>query len=495
MGDNGRRDGAPGDSGALRELTRSAGQLGLQRIALLLLGAMRTKIAAAVLGPSGMGILAQASMLQDLLRQFVELGTGRGFLKLVAEDGGRRDRRHLERLIVTAGSVAAGLTAALGVGCVALSGPLAARVFGDPAYAPLVVLVAAGPLVALPGALAARVLNGLLDLRSFAQLVVAEAAVGVVAMAVLVSRWGLTGAVAALLAAELFGSLFGGLLLWRRVARPLGLDLRPRRPDLTIVRRLVRYAGALSLASIAATAASLLVRSEIVRQAGAGANGLYQVAWQVGQNYLGILGVSLWSYGMPKVASQLDDPDAIVNLQNDFLCLAVLLLAPGIVLLLVLREVWIPILYSRAFLPAGPTLAWQLSGELVAMWRQSMNVSLLPRERLGFLAAQGVAFWGGWAALSLLLLGRLGVLAAPVSYCLTNLLFLGVSYTYHRRWLGYRLRPDSRLLLARTLPVFVAAVALAQIEDRLAGRVVPLALVAVWLVWNRRFLVRMRGLV
>ena len=45
-------------------------------------------------------------------------------------------------------------------------------------------------------------------------------------------------------------------------------------------------------------------------------NALNQVAWQVGQNYLGILGTSLWSYGMPKVASKIDQADA--GLQNAF---------------------------------------------------------------------------------------------------------------------------------------------------------------------------------
>src|SRR5262249_23467410 len=162
-------------------------------------------------------------------------------------------------------------------------------IFGDRTYSPLVVLTSVSLLCAVPSAIAARVLNGILDLRSFSRLMVAEAAAGMLATAALVARYGLTGAVVALLIAEIAGSAVGCVLLLRCVVRPLGLDLRPRRPDGAIVRRLVRYASALTVTSVAAAGASLFVRSQILHQAGADANGLYQVAWQVGQNYLGIL--------------------------------------------------------------------------------------------------------------------------------------------------------------------------------------------------------------
>ena len=198
------------------------------------------------------------------------------------------------------------------------------------------------------------------------------------------------------------------------------------------MRRLVRFAGALALTSVAAAGATLLVRGEIIRRFGSEANGYYQVAWQVGQNYLGILGTSLWTYGMPKVASKLDDAGAVVSLQNDFLRIALAVLAPGIVVLLCTRGLWVPVLYTGAFLAAGPMLSWQLSGELLAMLRQSMNISLLPRERLGFLVFQAMFYWGGWA----LLVGAAA--AAPGRDRRGRRLLRGerdalvVTYVYHR---------------------------------------------------------------
>lgn len=467
-------------------MVRSVGLLSFQQVVLMLFGAMRTKAAAAMLGPSGVGLLAQAASFLDLIRQVSMLGSTNGFVKLFAEALGRDDRRAAEGLIHGALWLFGGLALLIALVCVLLAPQLARGVFDDAAYAPLIVLCSAALLLAVPGALVARLFSASLQFRTFVQLRVFDALVALAAMTALVWLLGLTGAVISLVVAEAAALALGVVLLVRRLARPLGLRLRPRAPDVDVVRRLVRFAGVLAITSVAASGAALLVRGEIIRGAGSEANGLYQVAWQVGQNYLGILGVSLWSYGMPKVATKLDDPAAILALQNDFLRIALAVLAPGIVLLLCAREIWVPLLYTSAFLAAGPMLCWQLAGELVAMLRQSMNISLLPRERFGFLLAQAVLYWGSWVALSLVLLPRLGAVGVAAAYLGANLIALVVTYAYHHRALGYRVRRADARLLALTLPGFALAVALASGDDPWRARFAPLSLVALWLLANRR---------
>lgn len=470
----------------MSELVRSVGLLSGQQLVLMLIGASRVKIIAALLGPAGTGLIAQTVVLQDLLRQASLLGAGNGFLKLVAEAVGRDDRETLERLIPTAFALFGGLALLLGGASVLCAPWLARLVFHDESLAPLVVIAALGLLFAVPGALMQRTLSGALQFRAYAQLAIADALTGLAATAALVWALGLTGAVSALAVAEAATVAIGGVLVWRFVVRPRGLVLRPGHLDAAIVRRLFRLAGALALTSLVAAGATLLVRSSIIGQAGAEANGYYQVAWQVGQNYLGILSASLWTYGMPKVATKVHDPSAVQALQDDFLRIALAVLAPGILVLLCSREVWVPVLYTRAFLAAAPMLCWQLGGELIAMLRQSMNISLLPRERLGFLLFQAVFYWAGWAVLALVLLPRFGGIGVAIAYCAANLAALVVTFAYHHRALGYRVRRDDAWLLAVTLPGFALAVLLASGDDPVRARVLPLALVAAWVLWNRR---------
>jgi O-antigen/teichoic acid export membrane protein len=479
-----REPAGPAPGARSGELARSVGLLGVQRVAVAALGVVRTKIAASLLGPAGMGLLAQAITLQDLLRSLSTLGSPNGFLKLVAQHRGEGDFRELERLLVSAGALYGGLSLAIAAACALAAKPIAGAVFDDPSRVDLVIAVALSLVFLVPGILVLKIFAGLLDYRSYALLAMGESLVWVVAMAVLATCFGLRGAVWSLPVVEAVALLVGGVMLVRRL-RPLGLDLRSCRPSPPALRRLLRLASALAFTSLTATAATLFVRSEIVRSIGSSANGHYQVAWQVGQNYLAFLGAALWSYGMPRVASQLADPEAVVATQNEFLRIALLAFAPGIVLLLATRAIWIPVLFTEEFLAAGSMLCWQLGGELAAMLRQSMNISLLPRERLGFLVVQALAYWALWASVSWVLLGRLGALAAAVGYFVANAVMLVATYGYHRRVLGFHVAAPNRRLLASTLPMFAAGTALSLWTDPLLGAVAPLALVALWALAHR----------
>jgi O-antigen/teichoic acid export membrane protein len=475
------------------ELTRSVGLLGSQRLVSAALGAVRTKVAAALLGPSGVGLLALAISLRDLLRSLSTLGSPNGFLKLVAQHRGEDDLRGLETLLSSAFVLYCGLAILIAAGCMVGAAPIAHAVFDDEGRASLVIAVALSLLFLVPVVLVGKVFAGLLDYRTYALLAVGEASVAVVATALLAARFGLDGAVWALPLVELCALVASVVLLRRRIVTPLALHIEIAWPDRGMLARLLRLASALALTSLAATTAALLVRSEIVRSFGSAANGHYQVAWQVGQNYLGFLGAALWSYGMPRVATELADPEAVIATQNHFVRIALLLFAPGIVVLLVSRALWIPVLFSDAFLAGGAMLCWQLMGELAAMLRQAMNISLLPRERLAFLVGQGFAYWGLWVLVSYALLDRLGPLAAAVGYLVANAVVLVATYAYHREILGFRVHPSNRRLLATTLPGFALCAVLTTLDDPVVARLVPLALVAVWALAHLEDLRRITG--
>src|SRR5262249_23808826 len=162
--------------------------------------------AASLLGPAGMGLLAQAINLQDLLRSLSTLGSQNGFLKLVAQHRGEGDLRGLERLLASASFLYGGLAIAVAATCALAAAPIASpcalpaapiarAVFDDPTRVDLVLGVALSLLFLVPGVLVAKVFAGMLDYRSYALLAMGESLVWVVAMAGLAFAFGLTGAV------------------------------------------------------------------------------------------------------------------------------------------------------------------------------------------------------------------------------------------------------------------------------------------------------------
>ena len=476
----------------MSELARSAGLLGTQRIVLVVLGAVRTKIAAYLLGPAGLGILAQASALRELLAVVCQLGSRSGYVDMVSDAHERGDGAALRDAMLAVLSIVGMMSTMVGFVVVLQAPRVAQWAFADPGRTGLVLLALVTVVLAVPRRALSNTFLGVLDYRSLLWIGVAESIVAIVAMALLARWFGVAGAVASFLCIEVVALGAAWWLLRRRVLRPMGISLRGPRPRRQAVVGLLRLAGALSATALVSAGAVFFVRGEILDRLGAEANGFYQVAWQVGQNYLGMVGVVLWGYGLPKVTRTRATPGEVLRLQNELFRLIVALLPPGVIVLLVLREFWIPLLFSEAFLPAASLLVLQLSGELVSMLRQSMNISLLPHRRLGFMVLQPTLFWGLWALGAMLGLSSFGLVAVAGAYLASNLVMWVVSWGYHRRVFGYRLDSDNRRSLAWAAPLFLLAAALSQQSDPVLGTVLPLSLATLALLARARFL---RGLV
>ena len=236
----------------MSELVRSVGLLSGQQLILVLIGAARVKLIAALLGPAGTGLLAQTVALQDVLRQTSLLGAGNGYLKLVAEAVGRDDRDTMGRLITTSFALFGGLALLLATASLLCAPWLARLVFHDETLAPLVVIAAVGLVFAVPAVLFQRTLSGALQFRAYVQLSIADSITGLAATAALVWVLGLTGAVSALAIAEAATVVLGAVLVWRIVLRPRRIVLRPGQLDSAIVRRLFRLGGTLALTSLVA---------------------------------------------------------------------------------------------------------------------------------------------------------------------------------------------------------------------------------------------------
>lgn len=71
---------------------------------------------------------------------------------------------------------------------------------------------------------------------------------------------------------------------------------------------------------------------------------------------MGLIVIALGSYGLPKVTSLLSNPEEIRKVQNHGLRLGVFVVAPVLIGLSGLRDIWIPILNSSSFLAAASIL-------------------------------------------------------------------------------------------------------------------------------------------
>lgn len=463
----------------MRDILKVGSLLAGQRAAGIVISVVRAKVLAVLLDTGGLGLYAQANGLQQSTRALGDMGLAPSTATLIAEASAEDDRERSQRLLSTClWLVWTSTLLLLAVTAVARE-QLAAWVFADAEATNYVIYAVGSVCFVTPTLLNSAVLRGLLQFRHFVLDGVLRSASTAGVLCAFAAVWGVDGAILGLLVGAGLGLVLN-LLILRSALRPRGLVARPSLlPHKATLIGLLAMIGPVGLATVFAVVAPLVVRSEVVSELGKEQNGLFQVSWGVSKNYLGMITGVVAVYGLPKVASVVQDRERRVGLQNDFARVALLLLAPGVLLLLTFRAWWIPLLYSASFLPAQEILLWQFLGTVVGTCTKSLNIVLIPLRRFRFLLLSEAGFWLAWGVPSLLLLERWGLLGLTVCYFAANALRFVVSAVYHHATTDFRFAPENWLLLGKTAALLGAGCGLAFTELGALGSLVAPSILAV----------------
>lgn len=408
---------------------------------------IRIKVAAVFLNPDGMGIVSQITTLQNLLSRVVDLGIGSGVTKYIAEYRGKKDYQQLVGVYKTSitGFALTGILVILS--CTALSGYLAKLILGNEEYSIYIILAGIAVSLTTQFQVIKRTLQGLLKIQETVILSLVSSFVGVAVSVPMIIFFDVTGAVISFALAAAIALIFGHFYLDKVVYKIDGLKLHFGKIEKKHLQNLLKFGGANSTVFISNTVSILAIRSMIINEYGAEANGLYQVAIGVATSYLSIVSTSIWQYAMPKVATIMGNVNEIQSLQNQAMRLTMLVLSPIIVLLLVTRELWIPILYSPAFMASYTLITWQLVGEFFRSLKWGANIVNQPYERYKFIMLQSLAVGVLSIIFFLLLKSKMGLVAAPISYALTHAVLFPFIYAAHRAYDNFRISRDNWMLM------------------------------------------------
>lgn len=466
------------------DLLEAYGFFGLQHGSAVLLGLLRSKILATTLGPFGVGIFSQANAFFTLLQGFFILGLGGSLTKMIAETYAREDYEGLNQTILTV-LLAYGLIGVTFVGiCAVFAQPLARFTFNDPAYLPYVIIVALTAFAWLHYQEMLIIFRGLMQFREASLVAILGNAINLVVMLVCILLWEVWGAVLSLLLSQMVSFFLAFWLLVRSTAKQHPIRFWQAKPQWHILRSLIDFAGPLTVMNLLGTVLYLTIRSEIVRQLGAEANGLYQAAYSVSYAYMGFVNTAVWGYGIPKLSALKENVGEVVHIQNNSLRLGWLTMVPFTIALLAGREIWIPLLFSSAFLSVAPLFVWQLMGDVLFFVRMNILISMVPLEKMRNYFFEGVTYWLLWTAFSVFFLSRWGIAAVIFGYFLMNVVFLAFDLTVQSRVNDFRLRSDNLQMFLKGVPLTLFGYLLAQFIPQLWLRL-PLCTLVILalLVW------------
>ena len=442
------------DSGAsYRQILRSTSIIGGASVINTLIGLVRSKVLAVLLGPTGVGLVSLYSGLMSTAAALATMGIGTVGTRQIAEAIGREDLRALAvaRRAMFWGTLL--LAAAGGLVVWSLREILAMRVLGSAAQAGAVGWLAAGVALSVASASQGALIQGMRHIGDMARLSVYGAALNTVLGVALLWQWGQAGLVAYVLVGPVVSFALGHVYV-SRLTRPATCNISVQEvADQWKV--LLQFGIPFMGASLATSLVQLWIRVEVSNSLGMDAVGHYQAAWLISMQYIGFVLGAMGADYYPRLTGMIHDSDAAARLVNEQTEIALLLSAPVFIAMMALAPWVVQLLYSAAFAPAVELLRWQILGDV-------LKVVSWPLGFLILATGDGKTFF--WTETSaLVLMGVLIVELAPlmglritgVSFLVCYLYYLPLVYILAKRRLGFHWSDQVTHLL---VPIFLLCI-------------------------------------
>lgn len=351
-----------------RRILKSSSIIGGASVINILVGLVRIKLVAVLLGPTGIGIVSLYTGLLSTASAVATMGIGTVGTRQIAEAHSQDDERGLAvvRRAMFWGALLLATAGALVVW--SLREVLAVKVLGGVEHANIVGWLALGVALSVASASQGALIQGMRRIGDMARLSVYGSVLNTVLGVALLWQWGQAGLVAYVLIGPLSSFLLGHWYVARlpKVAAGAIAMKEMAHQWQTLLRLGIPFMGA----GLVGALVQLWIRVEVGNTLGAESLGHFQAAWTISMQYIGfVLGAMAADY-YPRLTGVIHDHKAATRLVNEQTEIALLLSAPVFIAMIGLAPWVIHLLYSAEFTPAVEVLRWQILGDVlkVASW-------------------------------------------------------------------------------------------------------------------------------
>jgi len=423
------------DNRSYSQILRSSVIFGGSQALTILIGLVRTKIIALLIGTAGIGIIGVLQSVVDVLRTGFSLGMDTAGVKEIAETESKGDKPRLDSTI-SRFNLWFRTTALLGLlTCIVLCFPISRWAFGDTGYAWHIAALSASVFFAVLTVGRSSVLQGLRKIPEMAKASVWGSLAGLVATIPLFFIWGIKGIVPALIISNLISFL--------------SIEYYYRKQKISKVKISAKDAFSSGLstlglgiyivtAGLVGTAAMFIVRAFITRNIDVDAAGLFQSAWVITNVYLGLVLRSMGTDFFPRLSALGSEKDKIKSLVNEQTYIVLVIASPLIVGLLLFSGFALQLLYSSEFLSAASLLQWQLLGSFLKVLSWPVAFIMLAGNRGRMFLLTEIVFYAAYLLSSYLLYPSYGLDAAGIGYLIAYVIYLPMVYLSGRKIAGFR---------------------------------------------------------
>lgn len=366
-----------------RTILKSTSIIGGASLTNMLIGMVRTKFVAVLLGPSGVGLLGMFGQITGLVATVSGMGLGNSGVRQVAEAVAEGDNEKtaqtvlaLRRTIWISGLLGLLLSVAF---CV----PISRVTFGHERYALSIAILG---ITALSGAIATGqscLLQGARRIGDLAKISIVSALSGTLISIPCYYVWGEKGIVISLVLCSL-AALITSWWFARRL--PIVTVNVLWANSLVEARRLVTLGVSFMAGGLMTTLSGYLIQMILVREFTLEGAGLYQSAFALSGilvNFvLGAMGTDYY----PRLTAVANDRVRVRQMVNEQTEISLLLALPCLIVMMIFSPLLIQVFYSSKFVAAIPILQWCILGVFgrVVSWPMGFVLLAMGKGRLFF---------------------------------------------------------------------------------------------------------------
>jgi len=437
-----------------RTILRSTAIMGGSSVLTTLLGIVRTKVLALMLGPSGVGLTGIYLSVTNMVAAVTGLGIGESGVRQIARESGVGSDEAVSRTLLCVRRMA--LLSGM-VGCLVLlllRDPVSRLTFGNADHAGDLALLSVMLLLGAVSAGQVALIQGMRRIGDLAKMSVCGALCGTVCSIPLIYLFGMQG-IACFLVAVSVMEILSSWWFSRKIALPsVKVGWRQSFAD---AGPLLKLGTALMAGWLMLAATPYFLRVMVVRYLGLDATGIYQASTTLSFVYLNIILRAMVTDFYPRLSAVADDNEECASLVNKQIEVGLLLTAPAILAIVTLAPFLLSIFYSSRFGQAAEILRWQILGGMLQVVIGPMGF-LFRAKGAGKLLFGTEAFANGsHAALGWLGIILFGLPGIGMGFFFMNVAHLVLVFSLVRRHYAFRFSSEN----VRIYSIFALALALA----------------------------------
>lgn len=416
-------------------ILRSSTILGGSQVLVYLISIARTKVAAVLLGPSGVGTLAMFQSIITLIGTFSSLGIGSSGVREIAEANGSGDGERIGRTCAILQRMAL-VTGLLGwLLAAALAYPISQVAFGDHHQSGAIMLLGSCLLLGAVGTSYSAILQGTRRIGSLAKFQVISNALGAACAIGLYIALGTNGIVPSIIAAAFVNC---GLALWMRKQVFVTLNPVSWQDTFRGSRVLVAMGLAFMWNAVSTGIVAFGTRAFIVRNEGLDEAGIYQAAWGISGLFAGFILQAMGTDFYPRLTAAAADKTEMGRLINEQTEIGILLAGPGILFTLCSAPYLMEWLYSAAFIAGTPLILWFALGVFgqVISWPLGF-IQIATGASRAFIITQTL-FNGVHFGMIVSFFYGYGTVGIGMAYAALYAVYTAAMLTYARYLIGFR---------------------------------------------------------